>query len=124
MDRLGVSLVLSLTTVLICILVVGYAPFSPFSPFEGVWREEIDIREEIGKLRTPYGGNYSIQESDWEEWSSQMGAAEGNFTKANSWEEFKTSLENHGTMFLMFDEEERVVWFNPPLTNQIIYFEY
>lgn len=124
MDKLGIGLVLGLTTVLICILVVGYAPFSPFSPFEGVWREEVNIREEIGKLQTHHGSNYSIQESNWDEWSSQMGAVDGNFTAVDTWEEFKASLEHHNIVFLMLDEESRVVWFNPPFTRQVIYFEY
>lgn len=124
MDKLGVGLVLGLTTVLICILVVGYASFSPFSPFEGVWREEINIREEIGKLQTHHGSNYSILENNWDEWSSQMRAVDGNFTAIDTWEEFKTCLERHNIVFLMLDEESRVVWFNPPFTRQVIYLEY
>lgn len=124
MDRFEVGLVLGLTIVLICILVVGYAPFSPFSPFEGVWKEEIDIREEIRKLRTHDGGNYSILEYDWDEWSRQMREAGGNFTKMDTWEEFKASLESREITYLLLDEVNRVVWYNPPFTNQVIYFEY
>lgn len=124
MGKLEVGLVLGLTAVLICILVVGYAPFSPFSPFEGIWREEINIREEIGKLRTHNGGNYSVHNSDWIKWSSQMKDAGGNFIRMSTWEEFKASLEHHDTTSLMLDEEQRVVWYNPPFTNQVIYFEY
>lgn len=123
-DKLEVGLVLGLTTVLVCILVVGYAPFSPFSPFQEIWREEIDIHEEIGKLHTHNGGNYSVYEYDWVEWSGQMRDAEGNFTRMDTWEEFKASLEYHDTTSLMLDEEQRVIWYNPPFTNQIIYFEY
>lgn len=124
MDRFEVGLVLGLTIVLICILVVGYAPFSPFSPFEEVWQKKINIREEIGKLRTHNDGNYSIHEYDWVEWSRTMQDAEGNFTKMDTWEEFKASLENRDITFIMLDEKERVVWYNPPLTDQSIYFEY
>jgi len=123
-DRFEVGLVLGLTIVLICILVVGYAPFSPFSPFEEVWQKKINIREEIGKLRTHNDGNYSIHEYDWVEWSRTMQDAEGNFTKMDTWEEFKASLENRDITFIMLDEKERVVWYNPPLTDQSIYFEY
>lgn len=124
MDKFEVGLVLGSTIVLVCILIVGYAPFSPFSPFEGVWREKIDIREEIGELRTHDGGNYSILERDWGEWSSQMQEAGGNFTEVDTWKDFKASLENHDITFLMLDEENKVVWFNPPFTNQVTYCEY
>ncbi len=124
MDKFELGLVLGSTIALVSILIVGYAPFSPFSPFEGVWREEIDIREEIEKLRTHNDGNYSILERDWDEWSSQMQEAGGNFTKVDTWVEFKASLENHDITFLMLDEENKVVWYNPPFTNQVTYCEY
>lgn len=119
MDKFEVGLILGLTSVLIGILIVGYAPFSPFSPFKGVWKEEINIHEEVGKL-----DNYSIYTYDWDEWSRQMGDAGGNFTEMNTWEEFKASLEHRDITSLMLDEENRVVWYRPPLTSQIIYFEY
>lgn len=122
MDKLEVGLVSGLTIVLIFILVVGY---SPFSPFEGVWREEFNIREEIGKLRTQDGGNYSIHEHDWVERSRQIKDAGGSLIKIDTWEEFKANLEYHNVTFLMLDEDKRVVWFTPPpFGNQIIYFEY
>jgi len=123
-DKFEVGLVSGLTILLICILVVGYTPFSPFSPFEGVWKEEIDIREEIGKLRTHYGGNYSIHEDDWVEWSRQMEDADGDFNKMGTWEEFSASLESRDIAVLMLDEQNRVVWYNPPLTLNIVYLEY
>lgn len=120
-DKFEVGLVLGLTIVLICILVVGY---SPFSLLEGVWWEEINIREEIGKLRTYDDGNYSVLEVDWIEWSRKMRDAEGNFTKMDTWKEFNASLEYRDITFLMLDEEKKVVWYNPLFTNQVIYFEY
>lgn len=120
-DKFEVGLVLGLTIVLICILVVGY---SPFSLLEGVWWEEINIREEIGKLRTYDDGNYSVLEVDWIEWSRKMRDAEGNFTKMDTWKEFSASLEYRDITFLMLDEEKKVVWYNPLFTNQVIYFEY
>lgn len=121
--KLEVGLVLGLTSVLICVLVVGYAPFSPFSPFAGFW-EEFDIHEEIGKLRTNDNASYSVYEEDWVEWSRQRSAVGGEFTKVKSWEAFQKSLEGRNIPFLMLDEEERVLWYNPSLTNQVVYFEY
>ncbi len=118
-DKLEVGLVLGLTFVLVFILVVGYSP-----SLEELWRVEIDIREEIGKLRTHHGDNYSIREDNWVQWESQMRDAGGNFTRMGTWEEFKASLESSDVTFLMLDEENRVVWYNPPFTNQVIYFEY
>jgi hypothetical protein len=115
-NKFEVGLVLGLAIVLVSILIVGYTPFSPFSPFEGVWRQEIDIREEIEKLPTQNGGNYFILERDWSEWSSQMQDAGGDFTKMNTWEEFTGSLEHHDLAFLMLDETDKVVWYNPPFT--------
>ncbi|MGD8506869.1 MAG: hypothetical protein PVF15_09445 [Candidatus Bathyarchaeota archaeon] len=124
MDKFEVGLVSSLSIVLILILVVGYAPFSPFSPFEGVW-EPVGIREKIGSLRTHYGDNYTIQNYDWNDWFDQMHQAGGHFTEKNTWGEFTESLESHQDVtFLMLDEYRRVVWLNPPLTNQVIFFEY
>lgn len=124
MDKFEVGLVSSLSIVLILILVIGYAPFSPFSPFEGVW-EPISIREKIGRLRTHYDDNYTIQNYDWNEWFDQMHHAGGHFTEKDTWEEFTESLEHHQDVtFLMLDEYEQVVWFNPPLTNQVVFFEY
>jgi hypothetical protein len=53
-----------------------------------------------------------------------MQEAGGNFTKMGSWEEFTASLEHHDLTFLMLDEEDKVVWYNPPFMNQVTYYEY
>ena len=119
--KLEVGLILGFSVVLGSILVIVYAPFSPFKE---VWWEEMNILEKIATLRTHSGGNYSIYDYDWAEWSAKMRKAGSDFTEMRTWEEFKASLEYQDVTFLMLDEGNRVVWYNETLSNQIIYLRY
>jgi hypothetical protein len=123
-DKIEVGIASVATAILLCVLIVGYAPFSPFSPFEGLWMSEIDIYDEIGKLRTYHGYNYAIYEQDWNEWTSQVEDAGGELESTDTWEEFKVSLENRDVTLLKLDEQERIVWYDVPFTDQTIYFTY
>jgi len=119
-----VALVSGASALLVGILVIGYAPFSPFSPFEGLWSTEVDVYEEVGKLRTPYGGSYAIHAYDWAEWSGQVQQAGGQLREVNTWEEFTASLEGLDVTFLMLDDEDEVVWCSPAFADQTTYLEY
>lgn len=83
---------------------------------------DINLQEEISKLRDEHGDSYSINEYDWSVWSQQWKESGGNEIKMNSWSDFKESLRQNAFVFLlMVDYEEQVVWFKPTSQNIVYY---
>jgi hypothetical protein len=83
---------------------------------------ELNLQEEVSKLRDKYGDPYSVREYDWSVWSQQWRESGGNQIKMKTWSDFTESLkQNPFVTLLMIDTEEEVVWFKST-SSDIVYY--
>ncbi len=84
-------------------------------------RPEVNMRQ---KIKDELNFEGSILERDWSVWSEIARDSGMIFTKMDTWEQF---MESHrqgiGSIVIMLDEENRVVWYKA-YVNHAIYYEY